>query len=343
MHTTEASELYGGADLHGNNVFLALKDAQGKTVFKRRVKANLEAVNGAMSPFWPRLQSLAVEATFNWYWFVDGLREEKRPVILANPAKMEQYEGLKETDDSTDAEWLAEQVRLGIVPECYVYPKAVRPIRDLLRRRALIVRQRTQSLLSLESLLSRYGLSAPGVDKLKQWTSDDVQELGLDEFSQLQAQTLRVLMQKQSELIETVEKAVLKKVKPSAEFERIQQVPGIGKILGMVILLESGEFNRFASAGNYASYCRAVKSLRSSNGKKKGENNRKNGNPYLAWAYIEAATFAARYSARTQAWYERKKNRRNVAVAKKALACKLAKAVWHVMKGNNFDERMLFG
>jgi len=73
------------------------------------------------------------------------------------------------------------------------------------------------------------------------------------------------------------------------------------------------------------------------------ENNRKNGNPYLAWAYIEAATFAARYSARTQAWYERKKNRRNVAVAKKALACKLAKAVWHVMKGNNFDERMLFG
>jgi transposase len=343
MHTTEASELYGGADLHGNNVFLALKDAQGKTVFKRRVKANLEAVNGAMSPFWPRLQSLAVEATFNWYWFVDGLREEKRPVILANPAKMEQYEGLKQTDDSTDAEWLAEQVRLGIVPECYVYPKAVRPIRDLLRRRALIVRQRTQSLLSLESLLSRYGLSAPGVDKLKQWTSDDVQELGLDEFSQLQAQTLRVLMQKQSELIETVEKAVLKKVKPSAEFERIQPVPGIGKILGMVILLESGEFNRFASAGNYASYCRAVKSLRSSNGKKKGENNRKNGNPYLAWAYIEAATFAARYSARTQAWYERKKNRRNVAVAKKALACKLAKAVWHVMKGNNFDERMLFG
>jgi transposase len=167
--------------------------------------------------------------------------------------------------------------------------------------------------------------------------------LGLDEFSQLQAQTLRVLMQKQSELIETVEKAVLKKVKPSAEFERIQQVPGIGKILGMVILLESGEFNRFASAGNYASYCRAVKSLRSSNGKKKGENNRKNGNPYLAWAYIEAATFAARYSARIQAWYERKKKRRNVAVAKKALACKLAKAVWHVMKGNNFDERMLFG
>jgi len=90
MHTTEARELYGGADLHGNNVFLALRDAQGKTVYKRRVKANLEAINMAMDPFWPRIKSLAVEATVNGYWFVDGLREQKRPVILANPAKMEQ-------------------------------------------------------------------------------------------------------------------------------------------------------------------------------------------------------------------------------------------------------------
>lgn len=343
MHTTEATELYGGADLHGNNVFLALRDTQGETVFKRRVKANLEAVNTAMKPFWPRIKTLAVESTFNWYWFVDGLREQKRPVVLANPAKMEQYEGLKETDDCTDAEWLAEQLRLGILPECYVYPKAVRPIRDLLRRRMLIVRQRTQSLLSLESLLARHGLAVPGADKLKRWISDDIHGLGLDEFTQIQAQTLLVLMQKQDTLIDTVEKAVLKKVKPSIDFKRIQQVPGIGLILGMTILLESGEFVRFPSAGDYASYCRAVKSRRSSNGKTKGQNNRKNGNPYLAWAYIEAATFAARYSPRIKAWYERKKKRRNVAVAKKALACKLAKAVWHVMRGKDFDEKMLFG
>jgi transposase len=111
----------------------------------------------------------------------------------------------------------------------------------------------------------------------------------------------------------------------------------------MVVVLESGDFKRFASAGNYASYCRTVKSQRRSNQKNKGQNNRKNGNKYLAWAFTEAAAFAIRFYPRIAAWYERKKRRRNVPVAMKALACKLAKAAWHVMQGQEFDEAMLFG
>lgn len=100
-----------------------------------------------------------------------------------------------------------------------------------------------------------------------------------------------------------------------------------GIILGMTIVLESGEFSRFPHAGCYASYCRTVKSTRTSNGKKKGENNQRNGNPYLAWAFIEAAGFASRYYPEIQSWYDRKKKQRNNIVAKKALACKLSKAV----------------
>lgn len=104
-----------------------------------------------------------------------------------------------------------------------------------------------------------------------------------------------------------------------------------------------GDFKRFKSAGNYASYCRAVKSERSSNGKTKGKNNAKNGNRYLAWAFIEAATFAVRFNPRIHTWYERKKSSGGVAKAKKALACKLAKAMWHVMNGADFDEKLMFG
>jgi len=109
------------------------------------------------------------------------------------------------------------------------------------------------------------------------------------------------------------------------------------------VVLESGEFKRFGSAGDYASYCRTVRSERRSNEKKKGQNNRKNGNRYLAWAFAEAATFAVRFYPRIAAWYERKKRRRNVPVAMKSLACKLAKATWHVMQGKDFDEGMLLG
>jgi len=134
MQTTKANALYAGADLHGNNVFLSLCDQDGGNVFRRRVKANLEAVNAALDPFWKRIVVLGVESTFNWYWFVDGLREQGRNVKLGNPAKMEQYKGIKITNDLTDADWLAEQLRMDIFPECYIYPKETRPVRDALRK-----------------------------------------------------------------------------------------------------------------------------------------------------------------------------------------------------------------
>lgn len=344
MQTTEAqNELYCGADLHGNNVFLTLCNGQGQRVLERRVKANLDAVNTALEPYGERVCRLAVESTYNWYWLVDGLRNQGRDVRLANPAKMVQYEGLKASDDASDAGWIADQLRLGILPESYVYPPEVRPIRDTLLRRMLIVRHRTQSLLSLESLFARHGLACPTVAELKGWERAQVVALGLDAFRQLQMASLLELVRKQDGLAQWIEQAVLKAVKPKAEFARIQQVPGIGPVLGMVVVLESGEFGRFASAGHYASYCRKVKSERQSNQRKKGQNNRKNGNRYLAWAYAEAAVFAVRFYLRIAAWYERKKRRRNVPVALNALACKLAKAAWQVMRGKDFEEAMLFG
>ncbi|MCK5676162.1 MAG: IS110 family transposase [Verrucomicrobia bacterium] len=343
MQTTKADVLYAGADLHGNNVFLSLCDKEGNNVFRKRVKTNLDAVNAALDPFWKRIIALGVESTFNWYWFVDGLREQGRNVKLGNPAKMEQYKGIKITNDLTDADWLAEQLRLGIFPESYIYPKQTRPVRDALRRRQLFVRRRTQVLLSFGSLLERYGLDAPGARKLEKWTLKDIESTGLDEFVQLQLETLLDAVRESDRLAKRIEGQVLAFAKPTEPHNRVQLVPGIGVALGMLIALESGDFKRFASAGNYASYCRTVKSERSSNGKTKGKNNAKNGNRYLAWAFIEAATFAARFNPRIHAWYERKKAKSGVAKAKKALACKLAKAVWHVMNGEDFDEKLMFG
>lgn len=344
MHSTEAQDaLYCGADLHGSNVFLSVCDNLGNQVLSRRVKADLAAVNTALAPFWPRLRVLAVESTFNWYWLVDGLRAEGRDVRLANPAKMEQYDGLKVGDDASDARWIAEMLRLGILPEAYVYPPEQRPLRDLLRRRGLLVRQRTQALLSLEGLLARHGLKCPGADALKKWTVVEVQGLAMDETSRFQAQTLLQMLHAADGLVRGIESRVKGMLKPRVEYQRLQSVPGIGPILGMVIALESGDFGRFASAGDYASYCRAVRSERSSNGKKKGENNRKNGNPYLAWAYSEAAVYATRFHETIRRWYERKKGRRCAPVAMRAVACKLAKAAWHVMRGGEYQERLLFG
>lgn len=344
MQATEAQKRsYCGADQQGNNVFVTLCDGEGKRVMERRVKASLAAVNTALAPHWDRVKQVPVESTYNWYWFVDGLRSQGRDVRLANPAKMDQYSGLKVSDDASDEGWIAEQMRLGILPESYVYPPEVRPIRDALRRRMLIVWQRTQTLLSLESLFARQALSCPRVDELKSWTGAEVDGLKLDAFTRLQVESLLSVLRQLDQVAHRIESAVQQAVKPRGEYERIQQVPGIGPVLGLVVVLESGDFGRFASSGDYASYCRTVKSERRSNDKKKGQNNRKNGNRYLAWAFGEAAVYAIRFYPRIAAWYEHKKLRRNRPVAMKALACKLSKAAWYVMQGKDFNERMLFG
>ena len=93
-----------------------------------------------------------MESTSNWYWLVDGLMEADYRVHLAHPAAMPQYSGLKSTDDSSDAHWLAHVLRLGVLPEGYLYPKAER---DVLRKRAHVVRQQTATVLSLHNISVR--------------------------------------------------------------------------------------------------------------------------------------------------------------------------------------------
>jgi transposase len=141
-----------------------------------------------------------------------------------------------------------------------------------------------------------------------------------------------------------MESTVLKQVKLRPEYEKLLTVPGIGKILGLTIMLETGDIGRFAGVGNYSSYCRCVKADWTSNGKVKGKGNRKNGNKYLAWAFVEAANYARRYSSEAKAYYQRKQARTNSIVATKALANKLCKACYFILKNQEaFDSQKMFG
>lgn len=127
------------------------------------------------------------------------------------------------------------------------------------------------------------------------------------------------------------------------EFELLKTIPGIGTILGLTIMLEVGDITRFKKVGNYSSYCRCVKSERESNGKKKGENNTKNGNKYLSWAYVEAANFSMRFSPEAQRFYQKKKAKRNGIVATKALSNKIARASYYIMRDQvPYDVAKLF-
>jgi transposase len=145
------------------------------------------------------------------------------------------------------------------------------------------------------------------------------------------------------QIIRGIEKRVVSQARLRKEFTKLQTIPGIGKILALTIMLEVGDIGRFATVGDYSSYCRCVESKKISNGKKKGENNKKNGNKYLAWAYVEAANFAKRYCPKAQSFYQSKKAKTKNVVAIKALSNKLSRASYYIMRDQvAFDEDKLF-
>jgi len=344
MMIEASSKLYAGLDLHSNNTFCAVINQTGEAVFQKRLPNDLPSIAQALQPYQVPLQAVAVESTFNWYWLVDGLQAAGFPMQLANPAKIQQYSGLKRTGDPSDALWLAEMLRLGILPTGYIYPKEQRATRDMARRRMLVVQQATRTLLSLQSMVTRHTGQTVRGRGLEDLTLAEIREAFPAVASQETAAALLELLHEQRRIEQTLAKNVVARVKLDGAWKRLLSLPGVGNILGVTIMLETGPIERFASAGDYASYCRAVDSRCDSNGTKKGENNRKNGNKYLAWAFVEAANYAARYNAKAQAWLARKTARTLRVVAVKALACKLAKAAYYVLRDDvEFSEQKMFG
>jgi transposase len=239
--------LYCGIDLHATNSWLCVVDAAGKAQLEVRVPNRLEVVSSRLEPFREELVAVAVESTRNWYWLVDGLASAGYAMHLANPAAMKQYEGLKYSDDRHDARWIAEMLRLGILPTGYIYPRKTRPVRDLLRHRARLVRNRTARLLTMQNLLAHEtGRNLVG-NELKRFAISDLPALGLSrETNLVLSSSLEVIALLDEKILE-IEKVVVRGV----ELKLLRR--GIGKALGLTIR----ERRSPASARcNYVSYGR---------------------------------------------------------------------------------------
>jgi len=326
-------ELYAGLDLHSRNTYIGIMDKAFNRVFKKRVPNQLELILQTLEPFREQIKGFVVESTYNWYWLVDGLMDTGySSAHLANPAAIKQYEGLKHSDDQHDAFFLAQLLILGILPQGYIYPKKDRPVRDLARKRMFLVKHKTAHILSLQSLLQRCCAIKVSANDIRNLTVKELEMWLKEEYIVLAAQanldSINFLKQK----IKVLEKAIKKKVKLKKPFQQLQTVPGIGTILAMTIMLEVGDIGRFPKVGNFASYCRCVSSQRLSDGKRKGSGNRKNGNRYLSWAFVEAAHFTRMYNERFRKYYNRKVAQANTSLATKALSNKLARICYYIMR-----------
>lgn len=325
-------KLYCGIDLHSNNHWLTIIDEQDARLVDKRMPNDLSATLRQLEPHRSSIAAVAVESTFNWYWLVDGLMEAGYQVKLVNTGAVRQYDGLKYSDDRHDAYHLAHLLRLGILPCGYIYPKEQRAVRDLLRQRGQLVRQRTQHVLNVKCIYARElnlkvsGDTLNGDKKSEPWPAVD--ELRTAMAIDVHRPVIAALNCE----IKRIEAQVRRELKANPLYTLLQSVPGIGPILAWVILLEAGEITRFEQVGNFTSYCRCVASLRTSSLKKKGEANKKNGNQYLSWAFHEAAHFAVRYLPQAKRYYERKSRQRNRMVAIRAIAHKLARACYFILR-----------
>ena len=339
-------KFYCGIDLHATNSFLCVIDDKDRILLKEKVKNDLGAILYALESFSPR-PSVVVEATINWYWLIDGLQEAGFEVKLAHSMALYMITGAKVKTDRRDAFSLAKLLRLGAIPEAYIYPKAKRPIRDLLRKRKQVVSIRANAYGALRRVLLQYGIYGYSQASIKNLTEAQLDQL-LEHFAtqagcHLEVQRIRFY----SDQVKTLENIILSSVSNDQRFELLQTIPGVGKILALTILYETGDINRFQSAKHFCSYARVVPGVAQSSGVSKRGRGSKQGNPHLKWAFCQAAALSVRYNTRIRKFRQRHLARRQSKAKKLVTLCivahKLAIASYNVLKNRvPFNQELMF-
>lgn len=338
------SKLYAGIDLHSTNNHIGILDENDMRIYHRRLSNKGDVILAELAKYKEDLVSISIESTYNWYWLVDCLIDNGYTVHLANPAAMQQYSGLKFRDDKHDAFWLAHMDRLGILPQGYIYPKEIRPVRDLLRKRGHLIRLRTSLINSLQGIITRNNGHSLSGKYIKQFTENHVEPLlkGNDDLA-LSGEVSKESIDFLSRQIIKIEKTCEARIELTPQYNGLRTIPGVGRVLALTIMLETGPIDRFKKVGDYASYCRKVPTKWTSNDKKKGKGNSKNGNKYLSWAFAEAAEFCRRHDDRAKAFFNRKASKTKTTVAYAALAHKLARAAYFIIRDREaFNSNKLF-
>jgi transposase len=333
---------YCGVDLHARTMHVCVLDHHGQVVLDRNLACRPEAFLRAIAPFRDGLV-VGAECMFAWYWLADLCQEQQVPFVLGHALYMKAIHGGKAKNDRIDAGKIARLLRGGTFPLAYAYPRGMRETRDLLRRRTYLVRQRAALMTHLQILNSQYNL-APFAKKLSfaaNRTALDIAQRFADPSVQRSAAADLALIDALDEQIAALELYLTRtaKVDDVQTFHRLQTIPGVGKVLALILLYELHDVQRFDEVGQFLSYARLVRCAHESAGKKVGSGGRKIGNAHLRWAFGEAACLFLRSSERAKKGKQKQQAQRGEAKALAILAARLGRAVYHLLrKREAFDE-----
>jgi transposase len=301
---THQHPFYCGIDLHARSMYVCILSHDGELLLHRNMNAAPEPFLKAVAPYRDGLV-VAVECIFTWYWLADLCAQQGIPFVLGHALYMKAIHGGKAKNDKIDSQKIAALLRGGMLPQADVYPAKMRATRDLLRRRTHLMRQRAELLAHVQNTNSPYNLPDIGKKIAYQANRDGVAE----RFEEAAVQ-------------KTIE----------VDLYLLQTVPGIGKILSLVLLYDIHDIRRFPSVQNFASYARLVKCSKESGGKRLGTSGKKIGNAHLKWAFSEAATLFLRNNPEGQKLLARLEKKQDKGKALSILAPKLGRAVYDRLK-----------
>ena len=313
-------------------MYVCIVDHNGESLVHRNMKAAPEAFLKAVAPSRDGLV-VAVECIFTWYWLADLCTREGIPFVLGHALYMKAIHGGKAKNDKIDAQKIAVLLRGGMLPQAYAYPAEMRATRDLLRRRIHLMRKRAELLTHVQQTNCQYNLPDIGKKIAYKTHRAGVAERFPDPAVQKSIEVDLALIDYYDRLLSDLELAIVKTAKQhdADTFYRLQSVPGIGKILALVLLYEIHQINRFPRVQDFVSYCRLVKCAKSSAGKRLGTSGAKIGNAHLKWAFSEAAVLFLRDHPAAQKYLARLEKKHDKGKALTILAQKLARAVYYML------------
>jgi transposase len=331
----QAHEFYCGVDLHARTMYLCILDHAGQVVFHQDLPTEPAAFLEAIAPFRQGLV-VACECLFCWYWLADLCQEQKIPFVLGHALYMKAIHGGKAKDDKIDSKKIAQLLRGGNFPLAYAYPKGLRETRDLLRRRMYLVHKRAEVVAHLVNTNSQYNLPAFGKKLIyaRNRTALNIAARFADASVRTNIEVDLRLLDSFDELIGDVELYLDRTVKvdDADTFYRLRSIPGVGKILSLVLLYEIHDSDRFGGEGEFLSYARLIRPQKTSAGKVTGSGGGKIGNAHLKWAFSEAACLLARESDQAKRFLARKAKQHGKAKALGILAARLGRAVYHMLR-----------
>lgn len=330
---TKQHDYYCGIDLHTKVMYICIFNALGEVVFHKNMQANPEALSKAITPFRENLV-IGVECMFTWYWVSDYCRENNITFILGHALYMKAIHGGKAKNDRIDSYKIASILRGGNFPMAYNYPSEMRGTRDLLRRRMHLKRKRSEMLAHVRNTNYQYNLPEFGKKIIHKCNRHLLENRFSDPSVQRSVELDMDLVDAFDEELGKIEWFIKKNAKTHdyQSYMILKSFPGIGDILSLVILYEIHDINRFKRVQNFSSFARLIKCRAESAGKSFGVSGAKIGNPYLKWAFSEAAVLFMRKNPKAKAYIAKLTKKHGKGKAISILAAKIGRAVYFMLK-----------